>query len=664
MHSYGLRIVKALAVLFALAAVIPAWSQNTLGVFTNRYDNGRTGQNRFEKVLTPQNVNGTSFGKLLSYSVDGQIYAQPLYVVGVNIPGKGKHNVVYVPTQLDSVYAFDADGKSSTPLWQVNFTDLTNGIGPVPCGSTGGGDISCSVAPYYGITGTPVIDPDTNTMYLIARTFNFNTNEAFQYLHALDITSGAEKFGGPVEIIATFPGAGMRNGGGLIQFNPLGDIQRAGLLLLNKNGKKTVYIGWTGGAHGWLMGYDAQTLAQVAVLNTTPNGYRGGVWQSGNGLAADSNGYIYVGLGDGPFDADSGGVDYGDSLLKLDGNLNVVDYFTPFEQACRLAQDYDLGSSGPMVVPTQSGQFPNEVITSGKGGNPCDSTGTAPIYVVNRDSMGKYNPNLDNVVQEISGSPTGYWSSAAYWQSASQAFVYYGGTVADGGVGDYLKIYSLTNGLLSTSPISQSNNIFPVGVTPTVSSSGNNSGILWAIKRTESLDIRPGQLPAVLYAYDATNLATMFYDSSQNPARDQGGCATKFQVPTVANGKVYVTTQNELDIFGPLSLLPPVLPRVYFSSPCNVFPKQPVGTTSTPKKLTLTNSGNAPLKITRIALVGYNASDFAQNNNCPATLAPGAKCSFQVTFTPSATGARIAQLLVTDNAGGSPQNIQLSGLGI
>jgi len=652
--------LKAAIWLFVAATVIPAASQNTLGVFTNRYDNARTGQNRFETVLTPQNVNGSSFGKVYSYTVDGQIYAQPLWVASVNIPGQGRHNVVYVTTQLDSVYAFDADGRNSNPLWQVNFTDLAHGIGPVPCGNNGGGEISCSVAPYFGITGTPVIDPDTNTMYLVARTFDSNTNEGLQYLHALDITTGAEKFGGPVEIQATFPGAGMKNGSGLIQFNPLGDIQRAGLLLLNQGGKKTVYIGWTGGAHGWLMGYDAQTLAQTAVLNTTPNGYRGGVWQSGNGLAADSNGYIYVALGDGPFDADSGGVDYGDTLLKLDGSLNVVDYFTPLDQACRLTKDLDLGSGGPMVLPTQGGAHPDEVVVSGKGGSSCDPIGASPIYLADRDNMGKYNPQQDNIVQEIAGSPSAVFGGPAYWQSGSNAWVYFAGL--KWGVGDHVKMYSLTNGLLSTTPVSQSTNLLPVGGTPTISSNGDHAGIVWINKRTESFSVRPGQIPALVYAYDATNLANMLYDSSQNVMRDQAGCADKFQVPTVANGKVYISTQNELDIFGQLSLLPPSVPRLYFSHPCYVFPKQAVGTSNT-RQLTLTNSGNATLSLKSLTIQGMNAGDYSQNNNCPAFLAPGAKCTIGITFTPSAAGARIAQLIFTDNGLGSPQNVALGGLG-
>jgi len=644
-----------------LACVVSAFAQNTIGVFTSRYDNGRTGQNRTEPILKPANVNSTKFGKVFSYTVDGQIYAQPLWVYGVNIPGQGKHNAVYVTTQMDSVYAFDASGTTTTPLWQDSFIDLANGIGPVPCGTDGGGsDISCGVYPYYGITGTPVIDSATNTMYLIARTYNYNTNDGYQTLHALDITTGAEKFGGPVQIAGSVPGTGAGSQGGTITFNPLADIQRTGLLLLNQNGEKIVYIGWAGAAHGWIMGYDATTLAQTAIFATTPNANLGGVWQSGNGLAADSSGNIYAAVGDALFDANTGGIDYGDTLMKMDSGLNVVDYFTPMDQACRQQNDMDLASSGPLVLPTQKGAHPSEVIQSGKGGNPCDSSGTASIYLMDRTNLGKYSPTQDNIVQEISGAPGGYWSSPAFWTSKGKSAIYYAGVVAEGGSGDYLKMYTLINGKLSTTPYAQSTNQFPIGATPTVSSNGDGNGIVWAIERPDALGISPGQSPAVLYAYNAVNLATL-YNSSQVLPRDLGGCANKFQVPTVAYGKVFVGTQNELDLFGLLGQPPAV--SVGLKQPCYTFSKQQVGTSSPPEKQIVTNTGTSPLTISNITVVGLNASDFTQTNNCTAPLGQGQTCTIKITFTPSAIGPRVAQLLIEDNAGNSPQNSQLMGKG-
>lgn len=658
------------ATILFLASVNPTPSKGQISVLTQQYNNARTGNNTSETILTPSNVNFEQFGKLFSFTVDGQVYAQPLWVPGVNIPGMGTHNVVYTVTEMDSVFAFDAN--TGAQLWTVNFTDPANGIGPVPCGSTpgGGNDISCSVYPYYGITGTPVIDPSTQTMYLVARTYNNNTEVGYQYLHALDITTGAEKFGGPVLIQGSVQGTGAGSVGGTITFNPLADIQRPGLLLENNNvtGNKTVYIGWAGAAHGWLIAYDATTLEQIVILNTTPDGIRGGVWQSGNGLAADSNGYIYASTGDGPFDVNTGGVDYGDSLLKLDGDLDIIDYFTPMDQACRYASDFDVSSSGPVIFPTQSGQYPDEVVQSGKGGDPCDSSGFAPIYLVDRDSMGKYNSGADNVIEEISGAPIGYWSSPAYWQSPTQQAIYYAGEAAPAGVGDYLKMYTLTDGLLSTAPVSQSSNVFPIGATPSTSGNGTANGIVWATERQEASGLQPGQLPAILYAYDATNVGSTLYNSTQNAARDTGGCANKFQVPVVANGKVYVGTQNEVDVFGLLgkTVAPSAVaaPVASLSSPCYTFDQQTVGTTSTPRYLVLTNIGNATMTVGPISIRGLNAGDYAQTNNCPATLAPNKNCSIRITFTPTATGPRVGQIMIQDNAIGSPHNNAVTGKGM
>jgi hypothetical protein len=662
------RLLSPAPILFlALACVPSAMGQGALGVFTQQYNNARTGTNTNEKILTLANVNSTTFGKLFSVSVDGQVYAQPLWVSGVKIPGQGTHTVVYVATEMDSVFAFDAN--TGIQLWTVNFTDPANGIGPVPCESDGQEQISCAVYPYYGITGTPVIDITTQTMYLLARTWNNNTQTAYQYLHAIDITTGAEKFGGPTLIQGSVSGTGAGSVGGVITFNPLADVQRPGLLLANNSvtGAKTVYIGWSGAAHGWIMAYSAGTattpMQQTAIFNTTPNGIRGGVWQSGNGLAADSNGYIYASTGDGPFDANIGGPDYGDSLLKLDGNLNLIDYFTPMDQSCRYTNDFDVSASGPVVLPAQTGSYPDEVIESGKGGNPCDPTGDSPIYLADRDNMGKYNASADNVIQEVPGAPIGYWSSPAIWQVGNKFAIYYAGQDAPNGVGDYLKMWTLINGKLSKTPYSQSANIFPIGATPSTSGNGQTHGIVWATERQEALGLAPGQLPAILYAYNATNLASMLYNSSQNAARDTGGCANKFQIPVVANGKVYVGTQNTLDVFGLLGN-PPAAPSVSLSSPCYTFNKQTVGTTSTPRFLVLTNNGSANMTLGTISIRGLNAADYTQTNSCPTTLTPGASCTIKITFTPSATGPRVAQVMIPDNAAGNPHNTTVTGVGM
>src|SRR6202521_5511316 len=326
------RLVLLITLSFAsLGILAPAMQgQGFAGVLMQHNDNARTGQNLNETILKPTNVNSAKFGKIFSYPVDGQVYAQPLYVPNVTIPGQGVHNVLYVATENDTLYAFDADGLTPNILWQLSFINPSKNITTINCIAV---RIVCNVFPITGITSTPVIDPNTNTIYLLVRTQE--NNSSVQRLHALDITTGAEKFGGPVVISAIVAGTGTGSSHGKIMFDTLHDNQRTGLLLANGN----VYLAWAGQAHGWIMAYNAQTLAQVAVVNTTPNGTLGGIWQAGNGPATDSLGNIYFATGDGTFDASTGGVDYADTLLKMDANLNVLDYFTPMDQACRIPND-------------------------------------------------------------------------------------------------------------------------------------------------------------------------------------------------------------------------------------------------------------------------------------------------------------------------------------
>jgi hypothetical protein len=532
-------------------------SPSSVRITTWHNDNAHTGQYLQETILTPRNVNSSSFGKLGSYSVDGQIYAQPLYWQNLRIPHMGTHNVVFVATENDSVYAFDAEARGTQPLWQVNFTAPPN-ITAVPCE-----DIHkvCHVYPIVGITGTPVIDPSSKTLYVVARTKEIQGNNVLyvQRLHALDIATHAEKFGSPVEITASSNG---------ISFDPLHSGQRPGLLLLpgSQGGNNVVYIAWAAYTHkgppilpGWVMAYDARTLRQLAVFNTTPNGIDGGVWGAGGGIASDQQGNVYASVGDGTFDANPGKGDYGDSLVKLKlnlGVLSVVDYFAPMDQACRLRADLDLGSGAPMILPHEGGaKVSDEVLISGKGGSPCDLFGGAyasPIYVVNREKMGHFHNKHDNVVQTIAGATAGYWSAPAFWKGKTASYVYYAGVLedADIGVGDSLRMYTLTKGMLSTRSVAQSLNIFPVGSTPSVSANGDTNSVVWAIERQDNLAQTPGSQPAVLHAYDATNVAMELYNSAQAGRRDQAGPATKFQVPTIANGRVYVGTQTELDVYG------------------------------------------------------------------------------------------------------------------
>jgi hypothetical protein len=509
-------------ILAALALTAPAGQAQSVVTWHN--DNSRTGQNLDETVLTLSNVNSTQFGKKFTLSVDGRIYAQPLYVPNVSIPGQGTHNVVYVATENDSVYAFDAGGAPTSPLWHRGFTNPAKGITAVPCADTP----ECFVVgPVVGITGTPVIDSTSKTLYVV--TFIKENGSYFQRLHALDITSGAERFGGPVVIQASVRGSGAGSVGGTIAFDPLTQNQRPGLLLANG----VVYIAWAsfgdlGIYHGWVLGYDAATLEREAVFNDTPNGSQGGIWQSGGGLSAAPGGRaVFLQTGNGTFDANqTGGVDYGDSFLRLSttGGLSVADYFTPDNQLTLDDMDIDVGSGAGLIPPTQSGPFPHEVIGAGKQGI---------IYVVSRDNMGKFNSTHNNVIQTVTGSVNGYFGSPAYFNNA----VYYSGWA------DFLDRYTLASGLLSTLPVSESPTPFNFGSTPSISANGSTNSIVWAVERS------PSDTSSVLHAYDASDVSKELYNSNQNAARDSLG-GTKFSVPTIANGKVYLGTFSGLVVYG------------------------------------------------------------------------------------------------------------------
>ena len=509
------------ALMFCGSTSVPDFAQNVL---TWHNDASRTGQILTETTLTTANVNSTQFGKKFSFPVDQQVYTQPLFVSNLTISGKGKHNVVLVATENDSVYAFDAAGSPKTPLWHVNFTNPSQGITAVPCGDNGG----CAISTVIGITGTPVIDPTSKTMYLVS--FTKENGAYVQRLHALDITSGAEKFGGPVVIQASVPGTGDGSINGMVPFQPLRQNQRPGLLLLNG----VVYITWASFGdidpyHGWVMGYSASTLAQVSVYNATANGSRGGIWHSAGAPAADTSGNIFLITGNGTFDVDTGGTDYGDAMLKLPGStLTVADYFTPDNQDMLDTDDLDLGSGTAVLLPKQSGPFPNELVSGGKQGT---------IYLVNRDDMGKFNATSNNVIEMLIGSTGGYLASASYWNNG----VYFSG------VNDFVGVYALSNGLLSTAPVSKSATTYRLGSNPSISANGKTNGILWAI------DVVAPKVTGVLHAYDATNLAKELYNTTQNATRDGLGVAVKFTPPTIAHGRVYVGTTNALVVYGLLS---------------------------------------------------------------------------------------------------------------
>ena len=512
-----------------------AYISNYAGTYTHHNDNLRTGQNNSETVLTPTNVNPVQFGRLFSYSIGGIAFASPLYVAGVMIPGSGVHNVVYVATENDSVYAFDADGLTTMPLWQVSF--LKSGVTTVPCADVGEcGDIPIQI----GITSTPVIDPTSNTMYVVAKTKE-SSNDV-QRLHALDITTGAEKFGGPVVITASVPGTGVDSSGGKETFNSLRENQRTALLL--SNGVVYFAFGSHGDNspwHGWVLGYSASTLKQVMAFNATPNGSYGGggIWQSGGGLATDSSGDLFFASSNGDFDANAGGVDYGNSVVKLGTSGSVVDYFTPHDESNQSANNLDLGSAGPVLLVDQTtGPYPHLLISAGKNGT---------IYVVNRDNMGHFNANNDNqIVQALIGAlPNGDAESGNF-----NSPVYYNGYVYYAAVSDCVRAFQLANGLLTTAPTSVSSAIYPLrGGALAISSNGNTNGVLWVVQ-SNGASADNVNAAGVLYAFDANNVAVELYDSTEAGTRDTMDKAAKFSVPLVANGKVFVASQSQLAAYG------------------------------------------------------------------------------------------------------------------
>ena len=514
------RIVTVLLTLLAFG-LMPD-SQAQVSVLTYHNDNLRTGANTNEMILTPANVSSNIFKRLFTRSVDGYVYAQPLVAAGVNLPRVGSRNVVYVATEHDSLYAFDAitgrsywhktllpkRGKTVASVKDANCTDLI---------------------PEIGVTSTPVIDPATSTIYVVEKG---KTNTVFfQRLHALDLATGAEKFGGPVSLTASTPGSGDGNINGTVSYDPLLQHQRPALLLVNG----VVYIAAASHCdnnpyHGWILGYNATNLTQVAVFNTTPNGDRGGVWMSGCGPAADASGNIYVSTGNGAFDADTGGSDYGDSTLKLStgSGLAVADYFTPFDQANLDATDGDHGAGGVLLLPDQSGAHTHLAIFGGKEGT---------VYVVDRDNLGHFQSGSDSqIVQSLPAIIGSIYSTPAYFNGN----IYYNGG------SDALKEFAFNNGLLSSNPVSQAANViqFP-GPTPSVSANGTSNAIVWIIQ-TDAYTNRNGQ--AVLHAFDATDLTRELYNSTTS--RQPPGLAVKFAVPTVANGKVYVGAVRRLAVYG------------------------------------------------------------------------------------------------------------------
>ncbi len=504
----------------------PPPSSTHTDVTTYRDDVARTGADTTESALTPANVNSSSFGLLRMLTVDGKVDAQPLYLSQLSIAG-ATHAVVFVATENDSVYAFDP--QTGAALWHVSLL----GSGETPSDDRGCGQVT----PEIGVTSTPVIDSGAGpngAIFVVAMSKDSSSNY-YQRLHALDITTGAELFNGPVVVKPTYSSAA----GGQQTFAPGQYEERAALLL--ENG--TIYTGWTSHCDiqpysGWVVAYSESTLAQSAVINIAADSSGGpSIWMAGGGLAADASGNIYLLSANGDFDTtlNSSGLpqygDYGNSFVKLattGGGLTVADFFAPFNEVAESAADEDLGSGGVVLLPdmTDSGGVVRHLLVgAGKDGN---------LYVINRDSMGEFSPSGNADWQELDGAfGSGVYSTPAYFN----------GTIYYGGVAGPLEAFAVNGAKLSTQPTSQTSTEFPYpGTAPAVSANGTSAGIVWAVENSN---------PAVLHAYAATDLSQELYNSNQAAGvRDNFGAGNKFITPAVADGMVFVGTTNGVAVFG------------------------------------------------------------------------------------------------------------------
>ncbi len=520
-YPKSLLVFQLLAMLCALAS--PAFSQDVLTYHNN---NARTGLNPKETILTLANVNSGQFGKLFTVPADGRVNAQPLYLSNVTVAG-APHNLLIVATEHDSVYAYDAD--NGAKLWQIS---------ALKSGETTSDVRGCDqVTPEIGITSTPVIARPANAnpvIYFVAMSKDgFGTYH--QRLHALDATNGAELSNGPVDIQAKYPGTGDNSSGGFVFFDPSQYKERAGLLLTGN----TVYLAWASHCDirpytGWIMGYNASTLAQTTVLNLTPNGNEGAIWGSGAGMAADAAGNIFLLDANGVFDSklNASGFpvngDYGNAFLRLstNGGLAVVDYFQMYNQASENNRDIDLGSGGTLLFTQKdsTGKLWQLAVGAGKDSN---------LYVVDRTNMGKFNFKTNNIYQELPGVlPQGVWSTPAFFKNK----IFYGP------VNGPIYAFQFRNAKLLPTPAAQTANAFAYpGTTPGISANVTQNAIVWAVENSN---------PAILHAYNAANLQEIYNTSQAANSRDHFGGGNKFITPTIANGKVYVGTTNSVAVFG------------------------------------------------------------------------------------------------------------------
>jgi hypothetical protein len=610
-------------------------AQGPQPVLQRGYDANVSGANLSETTLTTSNISVNSFGLLFTLPVDDIIFAQPLYVPNIAIAGQGTHNVIYVATMSDTLYAFDADAGGE--LWSVNYASAV-GESPVDFDNfsyVGAG--KNNIIGNLGILSTPVIDPSTNILYLVACTLE-NGTMAYR-LHAVDITSGAEPYGPGVLLSGSYQG---------LAFDPRNSTQRTSLVLANNQvviGFGAVEAEFAGEGVGWVLAYNKSTLQQSGIFATEPAGNGAGVWQSGRPPAVDSQGYVYVFTGNAYGNGYDGWQSFSESAVKLDpGNgLNLVDWFTPSAWSTMDSNDKDLSSSGPLLVPGTS-------LLAGGGK-------TGILYVVNTGNMGQYNASDSQIVQEDSISGHSLNGGPVFWQRSSAN----GGPMLYNWSGsDTLKAFPFNGSQFATSP-SQQGVIQPSWPGGFLALSANNdqpgSGVIWAtIPIGGTLGNNP-PAPGAMYAFDAGNLSNELWDSTQNAARDGLGDIGKFVPPMVANGKVYLATwSDQVLVYGLLSTLS-------VSKTSLSFGNEPLNSASAPMSVKVTNAGVVPLSITSISLSNTSPQPFSQTNNCGSAVAVNGSCTINVVFNPGSLGAAAATLSIATGAGTGTQTVALSGTG-
>ncbi len=632
MRAKIISIISA-ALLFSMTAAGAA----PPSVLQRGYDAGVSGANLAETILNTSNVTASTFGLVFKLPVDDNVYAQPLYVPNVAIAGQGTHNVVYIATMSDTLYAFDADA-GGTPLWTINVANLV-GATPVPIANFVFQE-NQNIVGNLGILSTPVIDPSTHIMYVVACTLE---NSTMTYrLHAIDITSGAEPYGPGVLISASYGG---------VTFNARDLTQRMSLAL---SGNEVVFGFGALEAEspdayiGWVMAYNKSTLQQSGAFATVITGYQGGgVWQSGRPPVVDGAGYVYLFVGNGYGTGGYDGVsDFSESALKLDptNGLALVDWFTPSDWGYRDGNDFDLGSSGPLLIPGTS-----LIVGGGK---------TGILYLLNTMKLGGESAADAGAVQVQTVSPWEIRGGPVYWQrSAANG----GPLLYICGSWDVLKAYPFNGTKFATSPSAEGSvqETWPGGIlTLSANADTPGTGVLWETVVTSGDAENNPPAPGELLAYDAANISQELWNSATNASRDGFGNFAKFVPPLVVNGKVYVATQsNQIAVYG--------LFVGYTALPTSLqFANQIVGEAGTAQSVTVTNTGTLALPIKSIAFSGANSLQFSQTNNCLPSVAVAGICTINVLFAPIGWGSKTATLDVNAGDGAATQTITVTGTGI